>query len=401
MAIAKDFKQSEVGVIPADWNLVEIDQLSTSVASGRSKQDSHYGDFPLYGSTGIIGTVTKGEYSGEAILVARVGANAGQLNPVSGTYGVTDNTIIVKINSSIPLEYVWRQLEAKKLNRMVFGSGQPLITGTQIKAIKIPVPTTRGEQEAITNALNDADTLIESLEKLIAKKRLIKKGAMQELLTGKRRLPGFNEKWQEKSIGDLFYVSGGLSASRDQLSNEGHLYLHYGDIHTSRKTHIDVQLEQLSIPRLNVPLAMVNPASLLSDGDIVFVDASEDDDGTSKHVVIVNPNNVPFISGLHTIVAKPKTKILDRMYCRHCFKTADVKRQFKFYAVGTKVSGVSKSNIIKISIQVPSVDEQRSIAEILNDMDSEISAFESQLNKARLIKLGMMQELLTGRIRLI
>ena len=104
----------------------------------------------------------------------------------------------------------------------------------------------------------------------------------------------------------------------------------------------------------------------------MFVDASEDDEGTSKHIVIVNPDSIPFISGLHTIVAKAKNGALEHLYRRYCFQADAVKTQFRFFAVGTKVSGISKSNIARINLPVPSVAEQAAIAAILSDMDTEI-----------------------------
>lgn len=226
-------------------------------------------------------------------------------------------------------------------------------------------------------------------------------GAMQALLTGKQRLPGFSGEWEVKRLGDMFNISGGFSASRDQLSLEGYCYLHYGDIHTSSKAFIDVQSEYQDIPKLNIPVSKIPAASMLDDGDVVFVDASEDDEGTSKHVVIVNPNGIPFIAGLHTIVAKSRTNSLVPQYLRYCFQTLSVKAQFRFYAVGTKVYGISKSNIVKITIPVPSVAEQTAIAAVLSDMDAEMAALEAKLAKARQIKQGMMDELLTGRIRLV
>jgi type I restriction enzyme S subunit len=176
--------------------------------------------------------------------------------------------------------------------------------------------------------------------------------------------------------------------------------LHYGDIHTSQKTFIDARAEYPEIPKLDIPLKKVSWASLLEDGDIVFVDASEDDEGTSKHVVIINKDKIPFISGLHTIVAKSKTHELDHTYRRYCFQTTDIKRQFKFFAVGTKVSGISKTNIARVFLPVPPFAEQEAIAAILSDMDAELAALEAKLAKARQLKQGMMQELLTGRIRL-
>jgi type I restriction enzyme S subunit len=133
----------------------------------------------------------------------------------------------------------------------------------------------------------------------------------------------------------------------------------------------------------------------------VFVDASEDDEGTSKHVVISNPSRLPFISGLHTIVAKAKNDDIHKAYLRHCFQTSSVKSQFRFYAVGTKVSGVSKGNIVKIKLTYPNILEQTAIAAVLTDMDAELEALEAKLAKARKVKQGMMQELLTGRVQLV
>jgi type I restriction enzyme S subunit len=176
--------------------------------------------------------------------------------------------------------------------------------------------------------------------------------------------------------------------------------LHYGDIHGSAKTFIDATAEYEVIPKLDIPLSKVAPQSLLKDGDVVFVDASEDDEGTSKHVVVVNKQNVPFISGLHTIVAKAKTDELANEYRRYCFQTKAIREQFRFYAVGTKVSGISKSNVVKIELPLPSVSEQSAIAAILAQMDEELTALEAKLLKARQLKQGMMQELLTGKTRL-
>jgi type I restriction enzyme S subunit len=267
--------------------------------------------------------------------------------------------------------------------------------------LQLAWPPKLTEQECIAEALSDADALIKSLEQLIAKKRRLKQGAMQQLLSGERRLPGFGVEWKFKSLGDLFDFSGGFTASRKQLSTEGHCYLHYGDIHLSKKTYIDVRAEHQGIPKLDIPLKSVSPASLLDDGDVVFVDASEDDEGTSKHLVVINKDSTPFISGLHTIVAKPKSDELDQQYQRYCFQTIEIKRQFRFFSVGTKVSGISKTNIARVTLPVPEPCEQTAIAAILSDMDAEITALEGKLAKACQLKQGMMQELLTGKVRLV
>ncbi|EQD56239.1 type I restriction modification DNA specificity domain-containing protein, partial [mine drainage metagenome] len=144
----------------------------------------------------------------------------------------------------------------------------------QLASYSVSFPPSKAEQEAIAEALSDADALIDSLERLIAKKRAIKQGAMQQLLTGQTRLPCFHGEWEVKRLADLFKFSGGYSASRDQLSTEGYCYLHYGDIHGSSKTTIDTSADHQEIPKLAISLKKVSPDSLLADGDVVFVDAS-------------------------------------------------------------------------------------------------------------------------------
>jgi len=206
--------------------------------------------------------------------------------------------------------------------------------------------------------------------------------------------------WEVETIGDIFTFGGGYSASRDQLSSDGHCYLHYGDIHKSTKSFIDVQAEYPDIPKLNIPLKRISPKSLLHNGDVVFVDASEDDEGTSKHIVVVNNEDITYISGLHTIVAKSKVEILDNGYKRYCFQSRDIKRQFYFYAVGTKVSGISKTNIAKLQLPIPPLPEQQAIASALSDVDALIAALEQLITKKRNIKQGAMQRLLTGEKRL-
>jgi type I restriction enzyme S subunit len=208
------------------------------------------------------------------------------------------------------------------------------------------------------------------------------------------------EKWEIKNLGDCFTFSGGYTASRDQLSDDGYCYLHYGDIHGANRTFIDIKKEYSKIPKLNVNIRSVSPKSLLNEGDVVFVDASEDDEGASKHIVVFNSEGIPFISGLHTIVSKSKNDNIDNGYKRYCFQPYYVKNQFKFYAVGTKVTGISKTNIAKILIPLPTKAEQTAIAAALSDADALITQLEKLIAKKRDVKQGAMQELLTGKKRL-
>jgi len=208
------------------------------------------------------------------------------------------------------------------------------------------------------------------------------------------------QDWIVKPLWKLFIFSGGLSASRAQLGDIGYCYLHYGDIHTSSKSFIDLDTQKADLPKINIRLEDVPTKFLLFDGDVVFVDASEDDVGTSRHQVVRNPNGIPFISGLHTIVAKSKGSDLLNNYKCYCFQTRSIMKQFLFYCVGTKVSGISKTNIKKILLPIPLVLEQEIIAEILSDTDDLIESLEQLIIKKHQIKQGTMQEMLTGKRRL-
>ena len=399
--VPKRYKRTEVGVIPEDW---EIKSLGQFVALRRghdlTERDRRKGEVPVMGSAGPNGFHDTALVSGPGVVLGRSGASFGVAHYCAVDFWPHNTALYVTDFFGNDRLFVFYFLKSIDFSRHNSGGAQQSLNRNFIAPIKVVVPPLR-EQQVIAGALSDADALIESLEQLIAKKRAIKQGAMEELLTGKRRLPGFKGRWTTKSFGELFAVSGGLSASRDQLSSEGHCYLHYGDIHTSTKTYVDLRCEASDIPKLNVPLQKVSKAALLEDGDVVFVDASEDEEGTSKHVVVVNPDGLPFISGLHTIVAKSRNQELVNLFKRYCFQSRPVRAQFRFFAVGTKVSGVSKTNIAKIELTYPHADEQVAIASILSDMDAVIDALEAKLTKARQVKQGMMQELLTGRIRLV
>ena len=415
--------------VPADWRSVTLKDVSNPVRGGspRPAGDSRYfdGDFIPWLTVASLTSLSDSHLhvsdtesrlteagadfsrrlSAGTLILANSGATLG-VAKILGIECCANDGIAALLDldpavSPVFLAYFLNSKTEFMRKVIATGNGQPNLNTTLIGGLVVPLPLTRREQDSIAEALSDADAFIESLEQLLAKKRLIKQGVMQELLTGKTRLPGFDAEWESASMGALFEFSGGYTASRDQLSSQGHCYLHYGDIHSSTQTYIDLETDHDAIPKLDVSLSKVSPSSLLQDGDIVFVDASEDDDGTSRHVVIVNPEQRPFIAGLHTIVASGARGRLAHEFRRFCFQIEAVKHQFRFFAVGTKVSGISKSNIAKVVVRFPSLPEQIEIARVLADIDSELIALESKLTKARLIKQGMMQELLTGRIRLI
>ena len=422
-ALRAGYKLTDVGVIPIDWDVKRISDLATVSSGGTpSRENATFwnGDIPwittskidfntifeadeFISETGLKNSAAKLFPTG-TLLVALYGQGKTRGKVAMLGFEATTNqacaaiSLFGNISRDYLLHFLISQYDAIR-NSSNSGS-QENLNGQIVKDFLIVCPTS-DEQRAIAAALSDVDALLAKQGQLIAKKQGLKQAAMQQLLTGQTRLPGFSGDWEVKQLRELFSFSGGLSASRDQLSDSGYCYLHYGDIHKSSKTFIDVDAEHMDIPKLTVRLGDVSPSAFLKDGDVVFVDASEDDAGTSKHLVVVNPKNQPYISGLHTIVAKSKANTLDNKFKRYCFQTQSIKAQFLFFAVGTKVSGVSKTSIPKIELKFPSLPEQAAIGALLSDIDTEISALEERQTKIRALKQGMMQELLTGRIRLI
>jgi type I restriction enzyme S subunit len=433
MEVRLGYRQTEVGVLPEDLGVVSLIDLAEHKRELFDDGDWVEAEFLTDQGIRLIqtGNIGEGEFvdkdikkyiSAESfkklrckdiqvgdILICRLAEPAGRaciLRDIGEKRMITavDVTIFRPPAGAADRRYLvnlfttprWFQTVTERCG----GSTRTRISRGELGKISVPLPPLP-EQRAIAITLSDADRLLDGLTQLIAKKRDLKKAAMQQLLTGQTRLPSFRGEWKVKTLGDLFSFAGGQSASRDQLSDEGHCYLHYGDIHGAVKTCVDTGADYQDIPKLDIPLKRVAPGSLLKDGDVVFVDASEDDEGTSRHVVIVNKGNIPFISGLHTIVGKSKTNELAHEYRRYCFQTAAIRQQFLFYAVGTKVSGISKTNICKLTLPVPSILEQTAIATVLSDVDAELAALEARRNKTRALKQAMMQELLTGRTRLV
>jgi len=428
-SVQAGYKQTEVGVIPEEWETALLGDKAEKVGSGITptggqrvykqegrpfmrSQNVGWGTL-LLDDIAFIDDATHSTFPDTEIRVEDVflnitGASIGRSALADArTKGgnVNQHVCIIRADQTKLhprfLNYcLLSSLGQRQIDSFQAGGNRQGLNFAQVRSIRIGLPPLP-EQRAIATALSDVDALLGALDRLIAKKRDLKQAAMQQLLTGQTRLPGFHGEWEVKTLGDLFNFSGGYSASRDQLSAEGHCYLHYGDIHGATKTCVDTRADYQDIPKLDIALKRVSPSSLLKDGDVVFVDASEDDEGTSRHVVVVNKDNAPFISGLHTIVAKSRTDELAHEYRHYCFQTAAIRQQFLFYAVGTKVSGISKSNIPKLTLPVPSLPEQTAIAAVLTEMDAELAVLEQRQAKTRALKQGMMQELLTGRTRLV
>lgn len=282
------------------------------------------------------------------------------------------------------------ELEAK-------GSTFREITLADLRRLTIPVPLPK-EQTLIASTLFDMAALLSSLDQLIAKKRDIQQATMQQLLTGQRRLPGFSGEWEAKRLGDhLSFLKNGTN-SRAELSTEGDVhYLHYGDIHGSQ--HLLLNPAKTSMPCL--PRDKAKRLDRLENGDLVFADASEDLNGVGKSVEVQLPASMDLVSGLHTIAVRFDKKVMADGFKAYLQFIPTFRSHLRQLAAGTKVYATNRAHIASAELKIPGTEEQAAIASILADMETELAVLEERRNKARQLKQGMMQELLTGRIRLL
>jgi type I restriction enzyme S subunit len=161
------------------WAETQLERLCDGIYSGRDHNESD-GAFDLYGSTGIIGKTKVPSHSGHHILVARVGANAGLLNKVSGQFGVTDNTLVVSLLPSTNIDYIFYYLGNININRLIFGSGQPLITGSILKNLRVLLPVD-SEQRKISSCFASLDDLIAAQSDKLDALKIHKQGLIQQL----------------------------------------------------------------------------------------------------------------------------------------------------------------------------------------------------------------------------
>ena len=183
----KEFEDS------GEWDEKELGSFCINISSGKDKNVID-GEYELYGSTGIIGRTENVSYEGDFILVARVGANAGLLNKVKGKFGVTDNTLVIDLVKKDLINFIFYSLESVGLNKLVFGSGQPLITGRQLKNLLISIPSSEHEQKKIVDILSSIDDLIYLQSQKIETLKLHKKGLLQGLF------PDINEENSSNSM---------------------------------------------------------------------------------------------------------------------------------------------------------------------------------------------------------
>ena len=341
-----------------EWEEYRIEDITVNISSGRCKSHSSNGKYNLYGSTGIIGKTDEACYEGNLVLVARVGANAGFLQIINEPCGITDNTLIIK-PKEVDVQYIYYFLQHFNLNRLIFGSGQPLITGGMLKKVKVSLGTIQ-EQNKITRLLSVLDERITTQNKIIDKLQSLIKGMEDNLLD--------NPLWEKTYLRSFMQFFPTNSLSWEQLSyKEGAIRnLHYGLIH-GLQTH---GINSASLPMIKNE-AIPKQYTLCQVGDVAFADASEDTGEIAKSVEFVDTIKGETICGLHTIHGRDIKNRTVVGFKGFAFNSRYFHNQIKRLAQGTKVFSITANNLSSCYVYLPDLDTQTVIVRLLKSYEEQ------------------------------
>lgn len=434
--IPAGYKQTEVGVIPKDWEISQLrDLLKTPPKYGINAPA-----VPLEGKLPVYIRITdisedgyfkpsekvgvKSQFSSQYqlangdIVLARTGASVGK----SYLYKEHDGTLIyagflIKVSPDKNIleprflsQYLQTQRYWSWVNVNSMRSGQPGINGNEYGSLLVPLPKI-DEQNAIATALSDVDALISELEKLIAKKQAIKTATMQQLLTGRTRLPQFAlredgtkkgtkkselgeipEDWKILAMGDLGSTYGGLSGKSKQDFGHGNsLYVPFTNVMANVVVDVD-NLEKVDVRETQNNLAL---------GDLLFNGSSETPEEVCFSALVSADIRKLYLNSFCFGFRSNQKNAYLPLYLAYWFRSEVGRAAVLVMAQGSTRYNISKSQFMKLPIVLPDTEEQTAIATILSDMDAEIQALNQRLSKTRQIKQGMMQELLTGKTRLV
>jgi type I restriction enzyme, S subunit len=389
--IPAGYKRTEVGVIPEDWEMKRLGDIANVVTGSTppTKVTENYGEEFLFVSPADLGKhkyVVKTEkrlsqkgfsisrrFPKGSILFTCIGSTIGKCGIAGEELTSNQQINAVYPSSDFSNEYLYYALEllSPQIKAKASEQAVPIINKTQFSATSVPLPPLP-EQRAIADVLSDVDALIAALERLIAKKRAIKQGAMQQLLTGQTRLPGFSGPWKKKKLSDIFAVTAG------------------GDFDPSRSSAVQDEVHRYPI----------YSNALSKNGLHGFCSYNDHRSGaitvTARGTLgVANFRDHDFTAIGRVLVLDPQKPVDGRFFSEF------INDRITFAIESTGVPQLTAPQISKYELSVPPLLEQRAIADVLSDMDAEIAALEARRDKTRAIKQGMMQQLLTGRIRLV
>ena len=331
-----------------------------------------------------------------AIVFAKVGAAVfKERKRILAQDSCIDNNMAAFIvdERQLDVRFAHHLLTAFKLSDLVAVGALPSLNGGQLRSIPMLVPPRLSDQRRIAAALTDADDLIATLERLIAKKQAVKQGMMQQLLTGRTRLPGYTEDWPSVTLGGSGVVAGGGVDKTSNPTEASVLLLNYMDVY--RTEFIDHR----SVTQVvTAPSPKIAKCSIRA-GDVFFTPTSETPDDIARSAVA--DDDLPGVVYSYHLVRWRPGPGWDRSYLAYAFSNEAFRSQASTLAAGSGTRYVvSMPGFRSLVVPRPPVDEQRAIGEALRDVSSEINVLFRRLAKVRAIKTGMMQQLLTGRTRL-
>jgi type I restriction enzyme, S subunit len=380
MEVKPGYKQTEVGVIPEEW---DAEKLGNFVFLQRGHdltwRDRRRGDVPVMGSAGQNGFHDTALARGPGVVLGRSGASFGQAHYCEQDFWPHNTALYVTdFRGNDPL-FVFYFLKSIDFTRHNSGGAQQSLNRNFIYPIPVGVPRPP-EQRAIAGALSDVDTLIGALDHLIAKKRDLKQAAMQQLLTGQKRLSDFHCEWEVKRLGEICEIAMGRTPPRLNSAywGRGCKWLSIADLQTKVVTESNEEITELAASEMKIiPKGTLLMSFKLSIGRLCFAGC---DLFTNEAICSFNKlqANAEF---LYYVLGRTDFSLYG-------------KQAVKGYTL-------NKESLKLIEVHLPSIAEQTAIAAVLSDMDAELAALEQRRDKTRALKQGMMQELLTGRIRLV
>lgn len=418
MEISKGYKQSKVGIIPEDWQTRNISSCCTIKArigwQGLTKSEYlDNGDYLLITATdfenGFINWASCFYVSEERYLQdTNIQIQPGDvLISKDGTIGkvaflptipkpgtLNSGVFVVRPKNGFKIDRTFLSLIFKSvwfkefIDQLTAGSTIVHLYQKDFVKFNLVFPESFDEQKRIADALSDVDELIAALNQQIEKKRQIKEGAMQQLLTGKTRLPGFNEPWDYDVLGNNSNIFRGGSPRPIEnyltTSPDGVHWVKIGDVSTNAK-YIETTQEKI-----------------ISEGVKYSREVYAGDFLLSNSMSFGRPYILKINGCIHdgwlVIQDYQETFNIDFLY--YILGSSQVNQQYKSMAAGSSVLNLNKDIVHRVVIPIPTIAEQIAIAQILSDMDEEIRQLEAERDKYMLVKQGMMQELLTGKTRL-
>lgn len=413
-------RPTELGALPADWDVIELATRAT-IQSGIAKNANavlrdpvavpylrvaNVQDGYLDLREAALIEIERSDLNRYAVLPGDVLMNEGgdldKLGRGALWHGQIDpcvhqnHVFVVRCKTGLVPEYLNAWTSTAQARRYFMLAGRQTtnlasINKTSLGELTVAVPPTEGEQREIANAISDADALIDSLEQLLTKKRQIKQGAMQELLTGKRRLPGFEQRWKDVRVCQLGIFLKGSGIKRDEALSGDLPCVRYGEIYTTHSDYVRNFSSWISP-------AVAASATLLHRGDLLFAGSGETKEEIGKCVAFLDAR--PAYAGGDIVILRP-TVDADSMFLGYLLNTPTVVRQKASKGQGDAVVHISAKALGELEVILPEPAEQAAIAKALFDMDSELATLKSRLTKAHALKQAMAQALLTGRIRLV